>query len=118
MKSVAKGAAGSARYLYCDEISDLCSGIQSLIVYQHFPREKRAPYLERQLSRLAQALPDHAPFAIHDARVAYLVAGAPHHEQRLRRAADDFARRWEERVTIVAGEIRRTQMSARWSRGL
>jgi len=32
VKSVAKGAAGSARYLYCDEISDLCSETQSLIV--------------------------------------------------------------------------------------
>jgi hypothetical protein len=54
--NVRKGANGSARYVFQDELVDAFRRGHSLVVYQHFPREKREPYLARLFREVRRRL--------------------------------------------------------------
>lgn len=76
VRSVPRGRAGSRRYVYCPELAPLQNLNTAAIIYQHFPRAPRAPYVAQQLDRLASALPAFSTLAIYSPSVA-LLAAAP-----------------------------------------
>ncbi|HEX8745187.1 MAG TPA: hypothetical protein VF712_18825 [Thermoleophilaceae bacterium] len=94
VKSVPKGRKNSAKYVYVDELASVCDSTRSVIVYQHFGRVPRAQYLQAQLQRIGDALPDREVFAIAGTHVAFLAACARGHWPRIRRGADGLCRRW------------------------
>jgi hypothetical protein len=47
VKSKPLGRKGSSKYLYWRELTQAFSGGSSVLVYQHFPREKRTPFIAR-----------------------------------------------------------------------
>jgi hypothetical protein len=51
--SIRKGAKGSSRYLYVDELRRAIGEQRSAVVYQHFPRVARVPFAHALLDRLA-----------------------------------------------------------------
>lgn len=77
--SVAPGRAGSRRYVFCSDLAPLRQLDAAAVIYQHFPRVPRAPYIAAQLDRLATALPGYWTAAIYSSLVAFLVA-TPHHQ--------------------------------------
>lgn len=73
VKSVPMGAKGAERYLYWSELRLLRNSGSSLLVYQHFPRVQRGPYLEKLLTQLSDELGDaYESFAAYSSRVGFL----------------------------------------------
>jgi hypothetical protein len=101
VRSVPAGRAGSRRYVYCSELTPLSDLNAAAVIYQHFPRVRRRPYLRAQLDRLEAALPGYETFAISSSHVAFLVATPPTHTDRLSAGLRLAARRWEGRLTLI-----------------
>ncbi|MCC6547363.1 hypothetical protein IT570_09365 [Candidatus Sumerlaeota bacterium] len=55
VKSVQRGRRNSCKFLYYEELAALTHLPASFIVYQHFPREKREPYVRRRAEELRSA---------------------------------------------------------------
>lgn len=73
VQSVAMGAKGAERYLYWSELRLLRDSGSSVLVYQHFPRVQRGPYLEGLLTQLSEELGDaYESFAAYSSRVGFL----------------------------------------------
>jgi hypothetical protein len=73
--SVARGANGAERYLYWGELAPLRDAGSSVLVYQHFPRVQRTPYLEGLFTRMGEEMgSDYETFAAYTSRVGFLFA--------------------------------------------
>ena len=53
--SIPKGRRNSNKYLYLDEVSQAWDKGHSLLIYQHFPRIERSPYLAMRGDQLRRA---------------------------------------------------------------
>jgi hypothetical protein len=54
VKSIPKGAKNSSKYLYYDEIKNLYTKGNSLLIYQHFIREDRRIFIQRISDKLKE----------------------------------------------------------------
>jgi hypothetical protein len=100
INSIPEGKKGSNKYLYWNEIRLAWSGGTSLLIFQHFAREKR----ERHVSRLTSQLQEHTPGAIVvpliTSNVVYLLAYQQRHMAEVAVALEMMGKRW-------LGQIRR-----------
>jgi hypothetical protein len=94
VKSVPKGRRNSAKYLYWDELAEGLGRGHSAVVYQHFPRVPREPYVAMLLERVRQSAPQHSSYVLCSPRVAYLISAASHDQSGLAQAARSIERRW------------------------
>lgn len=91
--SVARGATGAERYLYWGELAPLRDAGSSVLVYQHFPRVQRTPYLDGLLTRLREEMgSEYETFAAYTSRVGFLFALREKHSA----MRDAVARRCEQ----------------------
>lgn len=73
VRSARMGSRGAERYLYWKELTLLRETGSSVLVYQHFPRVQRVPYLEGLLTRLRTEMgPEYESFAAYTSRVGFL----------------------------------------------
>jgi hypothetical protein len=94
IKSIPEGRKGSNKYLHWNEIHLAWSRGTSLLIYQHFAREKR----DRHVSRLTSKLQEHAPGAIVvpliTSNVVYLLAHQQRHIAEVANAFEMMDKRW------------------------
>jgi hypothetical protein len=82
-----KHRRGAEKYLYLDELAPFRATGSSLLIYQHFPRVQRAPYVEAARARLEDELKaGYVTFAVHTSHVAFLFAVCGPHMMPLREA--------------------------------
>jgi hypothetical protein len=100
--STPPGRRGSSKYVLWAEIEALAARGRSLVVYQHFPRRPREPYLAELGATLARRTGLPGVMALWTTRNLFLVASR--HEG-LERACEAAAVRWAPvfRITHVAG---------------
>ena len=79
VKSKPYGARNSSKYLYWHEVQGLWQAGKSLLIYQHFNRENRAPFIQRMLTALSQATPGSFVEAFSTKFVVFLMALQPEH---------------------------------------
>jgi len=91
-KSASFGNHGSEKYVFWLELRRLWDQKNSLLLYQHFPRENRYAFTQRLLGELEERLPEACPLAFSTSRALFLLALQPRHVhhgcavlQRLRR---------------------------------
>lgn len=83
--STPKKKRGAEKYVYLDELGLFAEADASLLIYQHFPRVQRGPYIEASLARLSAILgPGYATFAARTSHVGFLFAVTDPHFHRLR----------------------------------
>jgi hypothetical protein len=82
-ESVRKGRRGSCKYLFWDELETTLGFGHSAIIYQHFPRVTRAPFVQAMLERIQAQLAVEA-FAAYTSNVAFFGTPRPGHERALR----------------------------------
>jgi hypothetical protein len=99
--SVQLGRAGSSRYLYDSELEPLQELQASVVVYQHFPRVARKPYVLAQLCRLQERLPGYGAFAVHSSHVAFLVATPAIQSSPLQAGVRLSTARWNGRLAFT-----------------
>ena len=81
VKSKPYGVRNSSKYLYWHEVQALWEARKSLLIYQHFNREKRAPFIQRMLTVLSQATPRSFVEAFSTKFVVFLMAlQTEHHD--------------------------------------
>lgn len=93
-KSVRKAGKRSAMYLFSDELADTYQRGHSVVVYQHFPREKRPVYFARVFEKIRALCEPPTLFALWSARVAFFVVPQEQVAVSLRVAAQDVVSRW------------------------
>lgn len=73
IKSVMKGKRNSSKYIFYDELKDFLSDGRTVIVYQHFPREKRTLYIDRMKSEIRSRLLVRSLISIRTSSVVFFV---------------------------------------------
>lgn len=74
VKSNPYGRKDSSKYLYWRDVSSLWSSGKSLLIYQHFPREKRTKFIQRILQTLSEATKGSLVEAFSTRHVVFLMA--------------------------------------------
>jgi hypothetical protein len=103
--SVPKGRRLSSKYIYWDEAAECAARAHSLVVFQHFAREKREPYIARLTDRLRTET--HVKvLALRTANVAFFVAAQDVHAPQLEGAMRNAATTWAARMGLVRAHQR------------
>lgn len=102
--SVPLGSRGSAKYLYMNEVQFLWNEGFSLLLYQHFPRSPRGPYLGALTQRLAEAIYDTHKLPMVRSFVtpnqALLLLAQPRDAQEAAVATSAVRRRWHGAIAV------------------
>lgn len=77
VKSRPYGRKHSSKYVYWLEVEALWAAGKSLLIYQHFPREKRDSFVQRRLADLESATPGSRVEAFTTSHVVFLMALQP-----------------------------------------
>lgn len=104
VRSVPHGRRNSCKYLFWHEVERALGERRSVCVYQHFPRVKRAAFVQRCVAEFAERFPAHGAFAVWSPWVAYLVCGAPAAVGGMRVEAEALASRLESGLIVVGPE--------------
>lgn len=98
VKSKPYGGKGSSKYLFWREVEALWSSGKSLLIYQHFIREKRPLFIQRMLVALRSATPGSFVEAFSTPRVVFLMALQPGHQHLHRPIVDTVQESWEGQI--------------------
>jgi hypothetical protein len=103
-RTVAVGRRHSHKFLYFAEVRETFSAGASVLVYQHFPREARAAYIERLAERLRAETGASAIFSFSTPYMLFLLAAHDRHTASFRDAVRKLPLRRPEKE-IAAREI-------------
>ncbi len=101
VKSVKKGRRNSCKYLYWDEFADAWRRGHSVLVYQHYPRVQRAPYLTALCERMNREAPGSRIAAVTTSNVLFLLAMQRAHQRTLEDGLKRYSEQWRDDVEIV-----------------
>ncbi len=93
------GNKGSSKFLYWDEITQAYGRGHSLVIYQHFIRERRDGFIARMGAQLASRLKAPLVDSFRTSHVVFFLAARPEHAAAFDRTHDVIHDRW-------AGQIR------------
>lgn len=79
INSVPCGRRNSSKFLYWDEVCMTFAAGASVMVYQHFPFEKRAAYIARRADELRERTQASAVFSFRTPHVLFLLASQERH---------------------------------------
>lgn len=113
VKSIPVGARNSSKYVYLDEIAETYSAGHSILVYQHFPRKQRGPFLAGLAQRLGEISGSPHILSFATAHVAFLLIPLRDHQEVLFDRAISIGARYPGRINVrdfclhdVAGQKR------------
>lgn len=92
------GRKGSSKYLYDHELAEFYAAGHSLVIYQHFPRRKRAPFVREIAGRLRQLTGATGVTAYITSHVAFFLVPQPRHEAHFERATREIVANWGSRI--------------------
>lgn len=95
------GRKGSSKYIYWDEVRHLAGMGKSLLVFQHFDRVKRVPFIAGLRQRFTATTGADWVGVLATSNVAYFVVPAPTHAEVLRTACQEACRQWHSHVREV-----------------
>lgn len=97
-----KGHKDSNKYIYWDEIERYAPD-RSLVIFQHWRREKKAKTINDAFSRLEAHLPNHEAFALAGPRVLLLIAALPAEAKSLLTATRQVEDAWPTPIAVHTG---------------
>jgi hypothetical protein len=83
IKSRPKGRKGSSKYVYWDEIAQTAQAGHSLLIYQHFSRQKREQFVTERSERLLSRAGAAGVWAIRTSHVVFFLVSHPAHHNTL-----------------------------------
>jgi len=99
--SKAVGRKGSSKYVTWQEIEGLWEGGCSVLIYQHFRRERREAFAERMASELRERTGARFTEAFRTPHVLFLLAAQERHESRFREVTALLAQRWKDEIEPI-----------------
>ncbi len=94
VKSKPYGSRNSSKYAYWREIQGLWNAGKSLMIYQHFVREKRSNFIQRVLHALKQCMPDSTVEAFSTPHVVFFMVLQPGHNEHYAPVVQEVRRSW------------------------
>jgi hypothetical protein len=101
VSSAPPGSPQSSRYVYWAEMQEVWKRGHSILIYQHFPRVARTPYVEARVAQIGDALGAQHVVTFQTTQVVFLLAVNPAHWERIREGVAICTRRWSGAVSIV-----------------
>jgi hypothetical protein len=98
VKSKGYGHKGSSKYVYWHEVANLWSIGKSLLIYQHFIREKRDDFIQRMLKTLREATPYSIVEAFSTPHVVFFMALQPNHHGLHSAIVDSVEASWKGQI--------------------
>ena len=98
VKSKPYGRRQSSKYLYWREVSRLWSMGKSLLIYQHFRREKRSQFIQRMRNELRQHTKRSCVEAFSTSHVVFFLALQPQHKRNHPIIVKEVQRNWDSQI--------------------
>lgn len=98
VKSKAYGGKDSSKFLFWREVEALWASGKSLLIYQHFIREKRLNFIQRMLETLRNATPNSFVEAFSTPHVVFLMALQPAHQDFHKGIVSSVQENWEGQI--------------------
>jgi hypothetical protein len=95
------GRKGSSKYVTWDEIQGLWNAGSSLLIYQHFRRERRDPFIQRMGEDLRNRTGADFVEAFRTPHVLFLLAAQDRHAQKFADNISLLAKRWNGQIEVV-----------------
>ncbi len=95
VKSVPYGRKNSSKYLYWSELTRTFKGGHSVLVYQHFPHEKRDPFIVRIRNEIRSHIDPSEIFVFRTSNVVFFLLSQSKHLTQFREKARLVERTWE-----------------------
>jgi hypothetical protein len=101
VKSKPYGRRDSSKYVYWRELVEAFRGGHSLLVYQHFPRVKRGPFIERIARELVEKTGASEVYSFRTPRVLFLLAPQERHEEFFRVHSQKVQEAWGSQMRVT-----------------
>jgi hypothetical protein len=98
VKSKVYGVKDSSKFLFWREVEALWASGKSLLIYQHFIREKRFNFIQRMLEVLRIATPGSFVDAFSTPNVVFLMALQPEHREFHETIVSSIQENWEGQI--------------------
>jgi hypothetical protein len=98
--SITLGRKRSSKFLYWHEVGACYQAGKSVLIYQHFPRKARGPYVDGLAAALMDRTGARALFVFITAQVAFLLVPQAQHESHFRFLGREFARHWNGQIRM------------------
>jgi len=98
VKSTPYGRKNSSKFLYWREVEALWGNGKSLLIYQHFRRERRTVFIQRMVLELQHHTPGSMVEAFSTPHVVFLLALQPRHAGYHSELVKDVRRSWDEQI--------------------
>lgn len=113
VKSVPRGKKGSSKYVYRDELETAYNHGYSILLYQHFPRRPREPFI-RDIVRQFRGLKGiRWVVSFSSSHVVFLLFPQPHHENVLHSNAIQVANSWGNMMQVKIHRVLRASTKPR-----
>jgi hypothetical protein len=99
------GKKFSSKYVFWHEVDQIWRGGASILIYQHYRREKRSTFIPRMVNELRRKTGACLVEAFRTPHVLFLLAGQPKHSRVLGLAIGRVAEHWPEEITPVGFAI-------------
>jgi hypothetical protein len=100
VKSKPYGSKDSCKYLYWRELKHTFDRDHSLLVYQHFPREKRDVFIARMAQLITNVTQTRVVFSFRTSHAAFFLIPADDHRLELTRKTAAVAKRWRGKIAV------------------
>jgi len=101
VRSKPRGRKDSSKYVYWHEIEDAFDAGHSLLIYQHFPRVKREPFIETKTRELAEKTGAREVFSFGTPHVLFLLAPQEERREFFRARSLGVTDFWGSQIAVV-----------------
>ncbi len=101
VNSVKRGSKSSDKYVFYDEVAIPWHAGHSLMVYQHYPRVSRVPYLSAKVRQMVARFSEmQVSFIVSTSHAAFLFFPKPRHSDALESVLQEFSIKWRPHITM------------------
>ena len=102
IKSRPYGRKQSSKFLYWHELTHAFSSGKSILLYQHFIREKREQFITRLSSEFCRRLDVSEVLSFRTPHVVFFLVPQPEHTQHFKERSTVVAEQWREQILVSA----------------
>lgn len=100
VKSVPFGRRRSNKYLYWHEIVETFSLGKSLLIYQHFIREKKDIFIQKLVDKLVDNLSVTTVYSLRTAHVVFFLIPQSHHNNYFDEKCAEISKNWKSQIVV------------------
>lgn len=95
------GTKNSSKYLYFEEVAEAWKTNASMLIYQHFPRERRETFIPRMVAQIKELVPSSVIWPLVTGNVLFLLACQRHHVSAARYGFEKLREMWAGQIKVL-----------------